>query len=67
MVEDVFSHGVGFEVAGSRRQEGARVVLDQHVDGKPAALSTDAARVFERRQEGVRHERVERIVVAPRL
>ena len=64
MVEDIFAHGMGLEIAGRGAEELFRVVLDQHMHGRPAGLCTDAAGILERREEGVRDEGVERIVVA---
>ena len=64
MVEHVLAHGMGLQIAGRGAEELVRLVLDQHMHGRPAGLAADAARIFERREKGVRDERVERIVVA---
>ena len=57
MVEHIFALAVGLQIG--RRGRGRRAVaLDQDRQRRPAGAGADAARLLERRQEGVAEERI---------
>src|SRR3546814_3977817 len=62
MVEDIFALAVRFEVGGRGGDERAGGILDEQGRGLPAGARSDAARLFEQRQEGVADERIAPVV-----
>ena len=58
MVEHIFALAVGLEIGGRGGDQCAPLVLDQDRRGRPAGARADAARIFERGEEGVAEERI---------
>ncbi len=64
VIEDVFAHRMGLDVAGRHRLEPARLALDHDVGRHPPGAAAHRLRAFQREEEGVGDERVEALALA---